>query len=211
MRAVRGKGRSAVAAVAATGAALTVIGMLPATAATAATDGTATRAAGSSTAATRSYTYLSFKKNSSNPTNSRLSLIYVQQSGDRVHSFTVASWRAGSGNGSRNSCARNAGWLPNGTYKIRAFYNHHNGGPRGVNGISWLLNDARCSNGTPRTALFIHSEMLPSGAQGRSEPYRWDGNSDYKSAGCIKLKPSDVRQLKGYRANYPHPTKLYVG
>ncbi|WP_268257067.1 L,D-transpeptidase family protein [Streptomyces capitiformicae] len=129
---------------------------------------------------------------------------------DRTRSYTLDSWRAGSGNGSTNPCKRNAGWLPNGTYKIKQFYNNHNGGSRGVNGISWLLNDRKCHNGTPRTELFIHSEMLPNGRPGGSEPYRWDGNSDYKSNGCIKLRPSDIRELKSYRADFPKPTRLFV-
>lgn len=162
------------------------------------------------TAANSSYTYLQFKKNSSNPSNSKLSFIYVHTVNDIPHTTTVASWRAGSGSGSTNSCLRNKGWLPNGTYKIKQFYPHHNGGLHGVNGISWLLNDTTCWNGTPRTELFIHSEMKPDGTQGSAEPYRWDGNSDYKSNGCIKLKPTDIRRLKELRNSYPLPKKLYV-
>jgi hypothetical protein len=160
--------------------------------------------------ATRS-TYLQFVKNAKNPSNSRLRLISLTTSNpDHPISRVVASWRAGSGSGSTDSCKRNTGWLPNGTYKIRVFYSHHNGGAHGVNGISWLLSDHRCHNGTWRTDLFVHSEMLPSGKQGGSEPYRWDGNSDYKSNGCIKLEPSDIRQLAAYRSTYPKPTRLYV-
>ncbi|MFF0629530.1 hypothetical protein [Streptomyces sp. NPDC004296] len=156
------------------------------------------------------YTYLDFKKGS-NPQNSRLRLVFVQASNpDHIHSYTVGSWRAGSGNGSKNTCASNAGWLPDGTYPVKAFYEHHNGGPHGVNGIAWYLGDHKCHSGRWRTDLFIHSEMLPSGKPGSSEPYRWDGDSDYKSNGCIKLKPSDIRALRNLRANYPKPTKLYV-
>ncbi|MCT9089654.1 hypothetical protein N4G70_12305 [Streptomyces sp. ASQP_92] len=166
-------------------------------------------------AAARSYTYLTFKKNAGNPSNSRLSLVYVNMvNPDHPHSSTVDSWRAGSGSGSTNTCARNQGWLPNGEYGIRAFYSNHNGGAHGVNGVSWLLSDHKCHNGTWRTDLFIHSEMRPNGTQGPStggdSPYRWDGNGDYKSNGCIKLKPADIRQLMGYRANLPKPIKLFV-
>lgn len=102
---------------------------------------------------------------------------------------------------------------PSATYDIKTFDAHHPGGPHGVNGISWYIGNKRCKphgKGTNRTQLFIHSEMLPSGKPGSSEPYRWDGNSDYKSNGCIKLKPADARDLMGYRSNYPHPGKLYV-
>ncbi|MEU6373981.1 L,D-transpeptidase family protein [Streptomyces sp. NPDC046909] len=161
-------------------------------------------------ASNSAYTYLQFKKNSSNPSNSKLSFVYVHIVNDISHSTTVATWRAGSGQGSTNACKRNQGWLPNGTYKIKTFYKHHNGGLHGVNGLAWLLNDTTCSNGTPRTELFIHSEMKPDGTQGSAEPYRWDGNSDYKSNGCIKLKPSDIRRLKDLRSSYPLPKKLYV-
>jgi hypothetical protein len=52
--------------------------------------------------------------------------------------------------------------------------------------------------------------MLPSGRAGSSEPYRWDGDSDYKSNGCIKLKPSDIRALRDLQASYPNPHTLYV-
>ncbi|MEU3512750.1 L,D-transpeptidase family protein [Streptomyces longwoodensis] len=163
------------------------------------------------TASGVSSTYLQFVKNSRNPSNSTLRLVGFNTSRpDHPYSYVVASWRAGSGSGSTDSCRRNAGWLPDGTYTIQTFDPHHNGGAHGVNGLSWLLSDHKCHNGNKRTELFIHSEMLPSGKQGRSEPYRWDGNSDYKSNGCIKLKPSDARQLAAYRNTYPKPTRLYV-
>lgn len=151
------------------------------------------------------YSYLEFKKRSS-PQNSRLDFVYVH--GSRSH--TVANWRAGSGNGSKDTCASNAGWLPNGSYTIKDFYRHHDGGPHGVNGIAWYIGDHKCHSGHKRTDLFIHSEMLPNGKAGRSEPYRWDGDSDYKSNGCIKLKPADIRQLRNIQASYPKPNKLYV-
>lgn len=197
-------------AIAAAGVALAgAVSTLPAAAAARpATGGTA---ADLTPTASHVSTYLTFKKNHKNPSNSRLSLVVLNTSNpDHPTSYTAGSWRAGSGNGSENTCKRNQGWLPNGTYRIRAFYRHHDGGPHGVNGIAWLLSDRRCWNGTPRTDLFIHSEMLPSGRQGHSEPYRWDGVSDYRSNGCIKLKPSDIRQLAADRASYPAPTELYV-
>ncbi|GHG62230.1 L,D-transpeptidase family protein [Streptomyces griseocarneus] len=168
-----------------------------------------------SSSAARSYTYLSFKKNPRDPSNSRLSLVFVQRiDADRQRTYTVDSWRAGSGNGSKDTCATNKGWLPDGTYDIKTFYNNHNGGSRGVNGISWLLSDHKCHTGKKRTELFIHSEMRPNGTQGPANggdsPYRWDGDRDYKSNGCIKLKPSDIRELRGYRDTYPKPAKLYI-
>ncbi|MGX4694599.1 L,D-transpeptidase family protein [Streptomyces sp. JNUCC 63] len=161
-------------------------------------------------AASSNYTYLEFKKGS-NSQNSRLYFVYVQSSNpDHPRIHTLGSWRAGSGSGSKNTCASNAGWLPNGTYTVKKFYAHHDGGPHGVNGIAWYIGDHKCHSGRWRTDLFIHSEMLPSGKAGSSEPYRWDGNSDYKSNGCIKLKPSDIRALRSLQASYPNPHKLYV-
>ncbi|MFI0820135.1 hypothetical protein ACH4TX_34210 [Streptomyces sp. NPDC021098] len=160
-------------------------------------------------AAAADHSYLQFTKGSS-PQNSRLSLVLVKAS-DPSRPRTLGSWRAGSGNGSKDTCASNAGWLPNGTYEIQKFYNHHNGGSRGINGISWWISDHKCHSGHARTELFIHSEMLPSGSAGSSEPYRWDGDSDYKSNGCVKLKPSDIRKLRSlYTSASPKPTKLYV-
>ncbi|MGH4031802.1 L,D-transpeptidase family protein [Actinomycetota bacterium Odt1-20B] len=153
------------------------------------------------------YTYVEFKKGSS-ALNSRLKFIYVQATNpDHVRAWTIDSWRAGSGNGSKDSCATNRGWLPNGTYKIKKFYWHHNGGARGVNGIAWDIGNHKCHSGKWRTELFIHSKMKPNGQQG-SGPYRWTGS--YASNGCIKLSPHDIRELAGYRSNYPHPGKLYV-
>jgi len=156
------------------------------------------------------HSYLEFVK-SADPQNSRLRYVYVPGSGPkRPQQRTVGSWRAGSGDGSKNTCLSNRGWLPNGTYKVKAFYKHHNGGRHGVNGVSWYVGDHRCHSGKRRTALFVHSEMLPSGKQGSSEPYRWDGAGDYKSNGCIKLKPSDIRNLRAAQARYPDPHTLRV-
>ncbi|MEU6369463.1 hypothetical protein ABZ876_27925 [Streptomyces sp. NPDC046931] len=161
-------------------------------------------------AASGNYTYLEFKKGA-NPQNSRLYFVYVQGSNpDHPRIHTLGSWRAGSGNGSKDTCASNAGWLPNGTYSIKAFYPQHRGGPHGVNGIAWYVGDHKCHSGRWRTDLFVHSEMLPNGSAGGSEPYRWDGDSDYKSNGCIKLKPSDIRALRNLQASYPNPHTLTV-
>lgn len=166
----------------------------------------------------KNFTYLSYKKNKKDPSNSRLSLVFVQRvNPDKTRTWTVDTWRAGSGRGTaknkigRNACVSNVGWLPNGTYKIKGYHNNFDGR---INGHVWQLQDMRCKNsgkkGTKRDALFIHSEMKPNGKPGKSEPERWDGNSDYVSEGCIKLKPADVRELKSYRSVYPKPSKLYV-
>ncbi|MFE9098747.1 hypothetical protein [Streptomyces sp. NPDC007264] len=207
---VRGKKHRVLKSVAVAAALAAAGGAAVPTAAQALPGHTATRVAAKPAAASSNYSYLWFRKNSRNPANSRLEFVFVQDNGDRHHVFTVASWRAGSGSGSTNSCLKNRGWLPNGTYKMLDFTKHHNGGAHGVNGIAWHISDHKCSNGTWRTDLFIHSEMLPSGRQGSSEPYRWDGASDYRSNGCIKLKPADIRRLSDLRSSYPMPKKLYV-
>jgi hypothetical protein len=218
MNAQRGNVARSLKAVAAVGTAVVAVGLLPSAASAQAGHGSSEVKATKAAAAAKTYTYLSYKKNKKDPSNSRLSLVFVQQiNPDKIRSFTVDSWRAGSGLGTaknkigRDACVSRVGWLPSGTYSIQKFYNNHVGT---VNGISWLLNDKRCKNdgksGTKRTELFIHSEMKPNGKPGSTESTRWDGNSDYKSLGCIKLKPSDIRELKGYRSNYPKPTKLYV-
>ncbi|OAR23053.1 hypothetical protein A8W25_26385 [Streptomyces sp. ERV7] len=217
MTTVRGKSRFAYGAVVAM--AVTGIGVLPAhaapTHAEAAQQQSAVSATSGSTkaAASRSYTYLSFKINRKDTSNSRLSLVYVQViNPDKVRTYTVKTWRAGSGTGSTNACLKNRGVLPSGDYTIRSFEAHKDGGRGGIHGLAWYVGERPCKphSKVNRDALFVHSEMLPNGKQGKSEPYRWDGNSDYKSNGCIKLKPSDARDLAGFRSNYPHPGKLYV-
>ncbi|WP_328840698.1 L,D-transpeptidase family protein [Streptomyces europaeiscabiei] len=167
-------------------------------------------------AAAKGSTYLEFKKNKKDPSNSRLSFYFVQQvDSDKTRTWRVASWRAGSGLGTadnkvgRDGCKSNVGWLPSGTYNITNFSSNFSGK---INGIVWRLSNKKCTGKakTERTALFIHSEMKSNGKQGSTEATRWDGNSDYKSNGCVKLKPADVRELKSYRSSYPKPTRLYV-
>ncbi|MBO0512823.1 hypothetical protein [Streptomyces beijiangensis] len=223
MFASRGNAVRGLQAVVAAGVAVAAVGLLPASAGAVSVSTTSTTSSTSTTsttkaAAAKSYTYLQFKKNSKDPSNSRLSLVYVQVvNPDKVRTWTLSTWRAGSGLGAannkigRNACIPNQGWLPNATYNIGTFYNNHVGT---VHGIAWDIGNKRCKgggkSGQNRTELFVHSEMLSNGKQGTSEPTRWDGNGDYKSYGCIKMKPADVRALKGYRSNYPKPTKLYV-
>ncbi|MGI5403012.1 L,D-transpeptidase family protein [Streptomyces sp. CA-135486] len=212
--------RRALQAIAAAGTAAVAVGLLPAAAGAQETREAAPVAATEVTEAAKAknFTYLSFKKNKKNPSNSRLSLVFVQQvNPDKVRTWTVDTWRAGSGLGTaknkigRNACVSNVGWLPNGTYKIKGYYNNFDGR---IKGHVWQLQDMRCKNGgkkgTKRDALFIHSEMRRDGSRGTSEPQRWDGNSDYLSEGCIKLKPADIRELRDYRSVYPRPSKLYV-
>jgi len=146
-------------------------------------------------------TTMTFDKNPSDPTNSRLfwRVYRVEENGSQRKIVDV-SWRAGSGNGSTDSCYRNNGWLPNGYYDTTLYMNY-NGSV--IDGVAFRLSDKKCHNGTPRTELFVHSEMTTSGGQNCNvERECWNGNGDYKSAGCIKLKPADIKSLASYYRQY---------
>jgi hypothetical protein len=206
-------------AIAMAGVAAVAVSLLPSAAGaqeTAASAASVTEETSVAGAAAKGTTYLQFKKNKKDPSNSRLSLYFIQQvTPDKTRTWRVDSWRAGSGLGTatnkigRDGCKSFVGWLPSGTYNIKSFHNNFEGD---INGIVWRLSDKRCKgkSKTNRTALFIHSEMKKNGNPGSTEKTRWDGNSDYTSNGCVKLKPADIRELKSYRSSYPKPTRLYV-
>jgi hypothetical protein len=132
------------------------------------------------------FPFMHFYKNYSSPTNSSL-IAYVSVSGTRYQ----ITQRAGSGNGTTNACVRNAGWLPDGGYNNSdsdsnshfSFYNK-TWGNTVVRGWVWDLGNKKCSNGTLRTELFVHSE----GTSG------WN-NNNYKSEGCIKINQTDRSHL----------------
>ncbi|MDT9686651.1 L,D-transpeptidase [Streptomyces sp. TRM76323] len=151
-------------------------------------------------------TTLTFTRNSGDPTNSRLSVVRDGR--------TVAVFRAGSGLGAshpqgRDECARSKGWLPAGTYSVGARTTRYNG--RVIKGYAIPLSDKTCKDGrTPRTELFIHSEMTRDGGQGQAEGQRWDGVKDYKSAGCVKLSPQDIKKLFGVLGQGSAPKRLTV-
>ncbi|MEU8782106.1 hypothetical protein [Streptomyces sp. NPDC048637] len=161
-------------------------------------------------------TYLYFKKNQSNPGDSRL---YLMKSLRNAKDKVLAKYRAGAGDGgpnSKNECASSQGWLPNGTYQVLAHDEHYNGGDQGINGKVIHVEDKVCENGrTTRAELFVHSEMWPEGSQadrqpGKDNPYRWDGPDDYRSLGCIKLNPAHITNLFAKAGQYGWPTKLKV-
>lgn len=145
--------------------------------------GAAAPLAQASPAAPEAATQLVFDKNKSDQTSSRL----LVKKGNR----TLASYRAGSGY-STNACARQQGWLPNGNYSVLGHERHKNSI---IKGYAIHISNHKCKNGTLRSGLFIHSEMTPGGGQGGSESSRWDGVQDYKSLGCIKLRPADIKAL----------------
>ncbi|MEU2185173.1 L,D-transpeptidase [Streptomyces thermolilacinus] len=151
-------------------------------------------------------TTLKFTRNHGDPLNSRLAVVRGGK--------TVAVFRAGSGLGAdhpqgRNECAREKGWLPAGTYAVGARTTRYNGSV--IKGYAIPLSDKTCENGrTPRTELFIHSEMTRDGGRGKPEGQRWDGVNDYKSAGCVKLSPQDIKKLFRVLGQGSAPKRLTV-
>jgi hypothetical protein len=97
------------------------------------------------------------------------------------------SFQSGSGNGSNDECASNAGWLPSGEYSSANLY-YKTWGSAVVQGWVWEIPNKTCYDGSvTRTELFVHS----SGIEGTS----WSP-SNYYSAGCIKLNQDDRQFLR---------------
>lgn len=145
---------------------------------------------------------ITFDKSWATPSNSRLTWQLSRRQGDAQWTVVeTRSWRAGSGmlgKVGRNACARNIGWLPNGTYALRQ-YDDYAGNK--IKGRAFRLDDMTCATGTRRVDLFIHSEQDAGNRQCRDQRgdqlCRWElaRYNEYKSAGCIKLAPSDLAQL----------------
>jgi hypothetical protein len=144
---------------------------------------------------------ITFDKNSSNPANSRLIWRLYQRQGGDWKVVESRRWRAGSGmlgRAGRNSCRNNVGWLPNGTYRVRQYADYPG---HLIKGRAFRLDDKRCGSGNRRFDLFIHTEQGAGNRQCRNrrgdQVCRWEFPTfnDYKSAGCIKLSPGDLRQL----------------
>jgi hypothetical protein len=145
---------------------------------------------------------ITFDKNWDSPSASRLTWQLQQRQGNGSWKVVeTQSWRSGSGmlgRSGRNSCTKNKGWLPNGTYAMRQ-YNNYPGNK--IKGRAFRIDDKSCPNGTRRVDLFIHTEQGPGNTQCRDrrgdQLCRWEAPriNDYKSAGCIKLAPADLTQL----------------
>ncbi|WEV23766.1 hypothetical protein OYE22_00165 [Streptomyces sp. 71268] len=178
-----------------------VVGGLTATTAVPAQAHTETRASAKVTDAH----YLRFDKGS--VTNSRLELVKRTAGRDKV----LKKYKAGSGQ-TKNTCAVGKGWLPNAEKKPYAVEWHRKNFDGIINGLVIKLSDRKCHNGTKRTELFIHSEMKPNGKQGTIESERWTNSNpnDYYSNGCIKLNPTDIRDLFKRLDRIGWPKKLYV-
>ena len=134
-------------------------------------------------------------------TNTNSTLFETWQDVNTGKVYAQDSWRAGSGTGT-NECVQNVGWLPSGYYNIVAHYDHYDATK--IKGRVWYLNDKPCWDGTPRGDLFIHSEETADNGQYcptiYDDPFCWEGDFDYKSAGCIKVAhatpyPSDIARV----------------
>ncbi|MFD4998628.1 L,D-transpeptidase family protein [Streptomyces buecherae] len=149
--------------------------------------------------------YLRFDKGS--VTNSRLELVKRTAGRDKV----LKKYKAGSGQ-TKDTCAVGKGWLPNAEKKPYAVQWHRKNFDGIINGLVIKLSDRKCHNGTKRTELFIHSEMKPNGKQGSIESERWTNSNpnDYYSNGCIKLNPTDIKDLFKRLDRIGWPKKLYV-
>jgi hypothetical protein len=150
--------------------------------------------------AQRSCHYFEFAKGTN--INSTLRWWYTDEYGRCNRSL---EWRAGSGENT-NACDAvtpndpDGGWLPNGWYDLQGHWNDYAGAS--IRGRVWWMQDKRCSDGTLRTELFIHTEETSANGQDCSsaadDPWCWDstaaysgagaGTNDFYSQGCIKVR-----------------------
>ena len=144
---------------------------------------------------------ITFDKFQRNPQRSRLHWrVFRVGTGGKRTLVEHRSWRAGSGftRHSTNACRRNDGWLPNGYYAPRL---HANYWGSLIKGRAIFLGAKRCANGTVRSDLFIHTEQGDRNRQCPDQPgdqvCRWEYPKidDYRSYGCIKLSPRDLKEL----------------
>lgn len=143
---------------------------------------------------------ITFDKNWQNPQRSRLSWrVYRHHDGKRTL-VEQDGWRAGSGftPHSTDACKKNDGWLPNGGYRPRL---HANYWGSLIKGRAISLGAKPCADGTLRTDLFIHTEQGDRNSQCADlrgdQVCRWEYPkiNDYRSFGCIKLSPRDLKEL----------------
>lgn len=141
-----------------------------------------------------------FHKNDANTLRSTLTWRVVRVRGSERTVLRSRSWRAGSGftRTSTNSCKRNDGWLPDGTYRPRLFADYPGSL---IKGRAIYLGNKPCANGTIRSELFIHTETGANNRQCADRPgdqlCRWEYPkiNDYRSYGCVKLSPHDMHEL----------------
>ena len=159
-----------------------------------------------------------FQKNRANPYRStiRWRVWAKPRKGGAWVPVEEASWRAGSGFGERatDECAKGQGWTPDGVY---SFVQHDRRRANLINGRVFELQSKACRNGTVRQLMFIHSEQTWDNRQCPNrkgdDGCRWEVPkvNDYRSYGCIKMHPEDLRQLtrrfhRYYAAETRYPT-----
>lgn len=155
------------------------------------------------------YAVITFHKNYRDTHRSTLTWQVFEVSGDRRTTLVRKEWRAGAGffRDSTNACAKNRGWLPDGSYRPTLFRDY---GGNLIKGRAIYLGQKRCANGTMRTDLFIHTEQGAGSRQCADGPgdqvCRWEYPkiNDYRSYGCVKLSPGDLRELyDAWRRYFP--------
>ncbi|MEU0881228.1 hypothetical protein ABZ345_21680 [Lentzea sp. NPDC005914] len=129
---------------------------------------------------------------------------------DRPNTVLMRSYASGSGV-KRDACKTNVGWLPNGDYRVKGTFKHYDGK---IKGNAIWVEDKHCKSGgrgTLRTELFIHSEMTKNGGQDCTpESTCWNGDTDFKSNGCVKLRPNDIKDAFSLFRSFGNPKMLYV-
>lgn len=151
---------------------------------------------------------ITFDKNGEHPQRSRLTWrVYRHHDGTRTLVERKA-WRAGSGftRRSTDACRKNDGWLPDGHYRPRL---HADYWGSLIKGRAIGLGAKQCADGTWRTDLFIHTEQGEANRQcpdrKGDQVCRWEYPriDDYRSWGCIKMSPGDLRELvTAWRAHF---------
>jgi hypothetical protein len=136
---------------------------------------------------------------------------------------------AGSGMPGQGECVPNAGRIPNGWDSTGNDHHIHNKNGTEIDGRVWGLQNKKCSNGTLRTELFIHTEETVNNGQdcptSGDDKHCWEtAEWDYRSIGCVKIShpaagfPDSVGSLNGWWDNQvggghntPYPNILWVG
>jgi len=157
------------------------------------------------------YSYFEFDKGSA-PMGTLHFWVYDEAT-DRL--MLHRTWTAGSGSGSADECYSDHGWLPNGTYSVKAW--HKTSGT--ILGDIFEISDKKCPDGTLRFDLFIHTEQTASNGQcantsGDQTCYWGDppsGRSEYNSEGCIKLSPTDLHNAYATFTTYNSANTWYSG
>jgi hypothetical protein len=142
-----------------------------------------------------------FYKNYRRQFDSKVTWRLWERQGKEERVVEQRSWRAGSGlprKGGKDPCARSVGWAPSGSYRITL---HHDYPGNIIKGRAFRMTNKACKDGTVRQNLFLHTEQGAGNVQCPDRPgdqdCRWEVPkvNDYKSLGCLKMAPGDLREL----------------